>query len=310
MARAYASDGVTRKAGDPRSAAWLLAAIVLISVTILDVPNTVADGGAENLARGGSAVTEALGPPKSLLAPPATYARISPPGVIDHGDRSIHAVALTFDSNLTAEMLGELRHHRVASFDNHAVIDELDALQVPATFFLSGLWMEQYPDETRRLAADPLFELGSHSFAHIGFAPRCYHLGLLPVQKMAADVRKSEEILDQFTPHPTTYFRFPGGCYNATALAAVRGAAVTVIGFDVASGDAFGRSVAAIVRTTLSSARNGSIVVMHITGGNTAPLTAMALPAIVTGLRARGFRLVRVSDLLAAGAAGDGLPGA
>jgi hypothetical protein len=40
---------------------------------------------------------------------------------------------------------------------------------------------------------------------------------------------------------------------------------------------------------------------MHVTGGNTAPLTARALPAVVVGLRTRGFQLVRVSALLAAG---------
>ena len=51
---------------------------------------------------------------------------------------------------------------------------------------------------------------------------------------------------------------------------------------------------------TRCQARNGSIIVMHLTGGNTAPLTALALPAVVDGLRTRGFQLVKVSTLLAA----------
>jgi peptidoglycan/xylan/chitin deacetylase (PgdA/CDA1 family) len=68
-------------------------------------------------------------------------------------------------------------------------------------------------------------------------------------------------------------------------------------------GDAFGTSVGRIVTHTLAHTRAGSIVVMHITGGDTAPLTARALPAIVAGLRARGLRLVRLSTLLAEGAA-------
>jgi len=38
---------------------------------------------------------------------------------------------------------------------------------------------------------------------------------------------------------------------------------------------------------------------MHITGGNTAPLTSYALPQVVAGLRQKGFTLVRLSDLLA-----------
>ena len=72
------------------------------------------------------------------------------------------------------------------------------------------------------------------------------------------------------------------------------------IQFDVASGDAFGHSVPAIVSHVLASVRNGSIVVMHITDGDTAPLTARALPPVVEALRARGYELVRVSTLLSA----------
>ena len=239
-------------------------------------------------------------PTTTTTAPPATTTTTTAPkpGVIDHGGRDRAVVALTFDSNLTDSMIRELDAHKVASFDNVAVIDELDALRVPATMFLAGKWMERYPDTTRRLAADPLFELGSHSYAHVGFRPHCYDLGTLPVAAMAPDVEHSEEVLRTFTDHPTQYFRFPGGCYDAAALRAIAPTGVTVIGYDVASGDAFGKSVSAIVDNVLRSTKNGSIIVMHITGGNTAPLTAEALPQIVNGLRARGFTLARVSTLL------------
>jgi peptidoglycan/xylan/chitin deacetylase (PgdA/CDA1 family) len=207
-------------------------------------------------------------------------------------------VALTFDSNMTAFMLGELDRHRVRSFDNTAVIDELIRLRVPATFFLSGLWMERYPAETRRLASVPFFELGSHSYAHRGFTPHCYGLGRLPAAGMTADILRSEQVLAHFDPHPTRLFRFPGGCMDPVARRAAQAAHVVVVQYDVAGGDAFGRSVGQIVRHTLSATRNGSVVVLHITGGNTAPLTAFALPRIVAGLRARGLTLVTVSTLM------------
>jgi len=218
------------------------------------------------------------------------------------GSRSQPLVALTFDSNLTPVMISELDRHKVASFDNTAVVDELEQLHVPATFFLAGLWVERYPAEVRRLAMNPLFELGSHSYAHRPFAAPCFGLGhALPVAAMAGDVQKSLDLLRSFTDHPVPYFRFPGGCYDQAALDAIRPTGVTVIQYDVASGDAFGLSVKAIVQHVVESAGNGSIVVLHITGGNTAPLTARALPGIVAGLRGRGFTLVKISDLLAAG---------
>jgi peptidoglycan/xylan/chitin deacetylase (PgdA/CDA1 family) len=232
---------------------------------------------------------------------PTTTMPAVPPGVIDHGPRDRPAVALTFDSNMTDAMLAELDEGRVSSFDNVAVIDRLDALGVPATFFLSGKWVERYPETTARLAADPLFELASHSYAHGAFHTPCYGLRQMPESEMAADVARSLEVLRQFTDRLTSYFRFPGDCHDAAALAAIEPTGVTVIGAEVASGDAFGRSVTTIVHNVLSEAQNGSIVVLHITGGNTAPLTADALPAIVAGLRARGYALVRVSTLLSGG---------
>jgi peptidoglycan/xylan/chitin deacetylase (PgdA/CDA1 family) len=233
-------------------------------------------------------------PPPSL--PPTGPG--SPP--VTAGPRHRHAVALTFDSNLTDSMIRELDTGKVASFDNTAVIDELDEARVPATLFLAGRWMERYPETVRRLAADPLFELGSHSYAHLGFTEHCYDLGRIPEDRMAADVQRSEDLLRSFTPKATKLFRFPGGCFDDAALRAVEPTGVTVVQYDVASGDAFGHSVPAIVGQVLDRARNGSIVVMHITGGNTAPLTADALPAIVAGLRARGFDLETVTQLLTA----------
>jgi peptidoglycan-N-acetylglucosamine deacetylase len=221
------------------------------------------------------------------------------PLVYANGPRDRPAVALTFDSNLTDAMIGELNAGRVASFANVAVIDELDRLQVPATIFLAGKWIERYPDVTRRLAADPLIELGSHSYAHRAYRQRCYGLGTLALPEMEGDVAHSEALLRQFTTRPSPYFRFPGGCYDDAALHAIAPAGVTVIQYDLASGDAFGTSVRAIVNNVLANTRNGSIIVMHITGGNTAPLTAYAVPDVVAGLRQRGFQLVKISDLLA-----------
>ncbi len=215
------------------------------------------------------------------------------------GPRDRPAVALTFDSNLTDAMIGELNAGKVASFANVAVIDELDRLQVPATIFLAGKWIERYPDLTRRLAADPLFELASHSYAHRAYRQPCYGLGTLAPPEMAADVALSEAVLRQFTTRPSPYFRFPGGCYDGTALRAIAPTGVTVIQYDLASGDAFGTSVRTIVGNVLANTHNGSIIVMHITGGNTAPLTAYAVPDVVAGLRQRGFQLVKISDLLA-----------
>jgi peptidoglycan/xylan/chitin deacetylase (PgdA/CDA1 family) len=220
------------------------------------------------------------------------------PTVIFHGPRDRHRIALTFDSNMTDAMLQKLADGRVRSYANVAVVDELQRMHVPATFFLAGKWIQAYPALTRRLAADPSFELASHSWAHEGFTAKCYGLGSLPPARMAADVETSFQVLDQYTDRPTRYFRFPGGCYDPAALRAIAPAGCSVVEYDDVGGDPFNPDAAAIARATLTQARNGSIVVLHITLANS-PVTDKALPAIVAGLRGKGYELVTLSTLLA-----------
>ena len=245
-----------------------------------------------------------LAPGQSQPLPPAPAPAPALPEVVNHGDRSQPLVALTFDSNMTPAMLQELDKGTVKRFVNDEVIAELRKDRVPATFFLSGLWIERYRDVAVDLGHDPLFEVASHSYSHLGFRPACYGLGTLDLSQAAADLRRNQSLLATIAERPTRFFRFPGGCMDARALTAVQPAGLQVVQYDVVSGDAFNNDAARVVASTVGAVGNGSIVVMHVTGGNTAPVTDRALPAIVQQLRARGFRLVRLSDLLRGGNAG------
>jgi peptidoglycan/xylan/chitin deacetylase (PgdA/CDA1 family) len=194
-------------------------------------------------------------------------------------------------------MLHRLDTGQVRSYANAAVVDELTARHVPATFFLAGKWVQRYPDLTRRIAANPDFELASHSYAHRGFTARCYGLAPEPSADMAADVEHSFAVLAPFGGRQTRYFRFPGGCYDGAALRAIAPAHATVVQYDDVADDPFNPDTAAITANVLRHAHDGAIVVLHITQAN-APHTADALPAIIDGLRGRGYQLVTLSDLL------------
>jgi peptidoglycan-N-acetylglucosamine deacetylase len=217
--------------------------------------------------------------------------------VVTHGPRGLPRIALTFDSNMTDAMLRWLDTGKVKSYANVRVIEELQRSHTPATFFLAGKWVERYPELTRRIAADPRFELASHSYAHLGFTPRCYHLGVLPTQQMATDVEHSFQVLAPFGGRQTRYFRFPGGCYDTRALRAIAPTHCTVVEYDIVGNDPFNNDPKTIINNVLRRAHNGGIVVLHITEAN-APRTADALPTIITVLRARGYHLVTLSELL------------
>jgi hypothetical protein len=239
----------------------------------------------------------------ALVLPTDLRAHTSPAGsvglrsVVTHGPANLPRIALTFDSNMTDAMLRWLDSGKVTSYANVGVIDVLQLRYTPATFFLAGKWVERYPDLTRRIAADPSFELASHSYAHLGFTTRCYHLGVLPAKQMAPDVEHSFQVLAPFGGRQTRYFRFPGGCYDTNALRAIAPTPYTVVQYDIVGGDPFNNDPTTIADNVLRHAHNGGIVVLHITQAN-APRTADALPAIITGLRARGYQLVTLSELL------------
>jgi len=218
--------------------------------------------------------------------------------MVFHGARRSGLVALTFDADMTHGMWRSLDAGRIASSYDHRIIGTLDAAHAPATIFATGMWVERYPGVTKTLAADPLLEFGNHSYEHDAFTAPCYGLPVLPRRGRTADVRHAGAILDRRVPGHTPYFRFPGGCHDKAAVRAVLAAGVTPVQWDVISGDAFGHDPHVITRTVLRQARGGSIVVMHLNGAPTAPATHAALPGIITGLRARGLRLVKLSELL------------
>ncbi|NJP32154.1 polysaccharide deacetylase family protein [Micromonospora sp. HSS6-12] len=217
--------------------------------------------------------------------------------MVDHGPRTGNKVALTFDADMTDAMRYQLRSGAVRSYANLRIVDLLERENVPATFFLTGKWVEQYPQVTRRLAANPRFELANHTYAHLAFTADCYGLPRLPQRQMTADVARTFDIVAPYGGRQTRYFRFPGLCHDRAALDALAPLGVTVVDGDVVSGDPFATSWRPIVRAVLDGVRPGSVVVLHVTEAN-APMTDEALPHILAGLAERGLEPAPLSEVL------------
>ncbi|MGW9494023.1 polysaccharide deacetylase family protein [Streptomyces prasinus] len=244
-----------------------------------------------------SATPTAPAPRPPTLAPGP--AGLTP--VFENAPRSAgKTVALTFDADMTAG-----QGPRAAAgerFDHPRLIAALRALRVPSTVFMTGRWAEEYPDQARSLGRDPLFEVANHSYSHYAFTDDCYGLPTLGRGRMRADVERAYTAFREVgVAHPMPYFRFPGGCYDREALKALVPAGVTAVQWDVVGGDAFATDADAVARQVLDGVRPGSVVVLHCTL-SAAPATERAVRTIVPELRRRGYRLVKVSDLIAAAA--------
>jgi len=186
-------------------------------------------------------------------------------------------------------------------------VDTLRRLGVKATFFPSGKWLIDHKERAEQLIADPLFEVGSHSWTHRNFRllePSGAAADLALDLKADAAIRRALNAKACYRPAAaaahTALFRFPFGTCNAGTLAAVNDAGLLAIQWNVVSGDPSKTIRAEAMRQDIvSRVKPGSIVVMHANGRGFH--TAAALPLVIAGLRKRGFEFATVSELLAKG---------
>jgi peptidoglycan/xylan/chitin deacetylase (PgdA/CDA1 family) len=216
---------------------------------------------------------------EGALLPPAIEASASYTAPITNGSRARPLVALTFDA---CEI-------NAAGYDL-GVINALTRAHAPATLFLGGKWMLDHPAATLALSKIPYFELANHSFSHP-------HFRALSDAQARAQITMTQEIMFKLTGTRGHLFRFPYGEYTAPDVALVQALGLEAIQWDVVSDDPEPRITAPImIQRVLSRARDGSIIIMHMNGRGWH--TAEALPTIIQQLRARGFALVTVSELL------------
>ncbi len=218
--------------------------------------------------------------------------------VLFHGSRTKKQIALTFDADMTQAMKNKLLKGKVKSWYNKQIIDILNSTNTKATIFLTGMWIELYPEETKMFAANPLFELGNHSYSHGSFYGQCYGLKPVTEANFQTEMQKTQDLLLRNTGVQNHLFRFPGGCYNNNALAVANNLDLRVIQWDVIGGDGFTKRNNTIAKRVLQKTKNGSIIIFHLHGGPYAPHTAEVLTPIISKLKGEGYEFVKISDLL------------
>ena len=199
-------------------------------------------------------------------------------GVWRHGPRTSKLIALTFDDGWNLEYTKQ-------------IFEILEARDAPATFFPVARAVLRHPVTWRRIAAAG-FPIANHSWNHDD-------LSLQSPSKAGRDMTKATRAIERTTGAPLfPAIRPPFGTYDATFMKAAKAAGMrAVIMWDIDTEDWRGIRARDVVRAALKG-RRGSIIVMHTDKAN----TVRALPKIIDGLRARGFTLVTVGQLI-------GLPG-
>lgn len=171
------------------------------------------------------------------------------------------------------------------------ILDMLKSRGVRATFFLIGAEAEAHPAEAQALLAAG-HELANHSYSH-------QRMLLQGVEWMRSEIVRTDEQLAKAGVKGVPLFRPPYGKKLFTlpyVLSQMNRPAIT---WDVEpeSDPKIDGDTAAITKHVLERARAGSIILLH-PWTESRGATRAAIGGIVDGLKAKGLRLVTVSELL------------
>jgi peptidoglycan/xylan/chitin deacetylase (PgdA/CDA1 family) len=206
-----------------------------------------------------------------LLTPACTW----------RGPREARRLALTFDDGPDPVWTPRL-------------LDALGAAGVPATFFLIGERAARAPGLVRRMVAEG-HEVGNHSWSHRS-------LWLCGPRATQGEIRRAHDRLGDLTGAAPRHFRPPWGMVNAAMFPVLRRLGERCVFWSIQPEGRRPAPAATQVDHVLGRAHAGAIVDLHDAEGTpAAPARLMeALPALLEGLRERGYGFTTVADLLSA----------
>ena len=159
--------------------------------------------------------------------------------------------------------------------DTETLLSILDKYNVKTTFFMTGGWIESYPEDVKKIAAAG-HDLGNHS-----------------------ENQKPHDKVKELTGTEMTLFRPPYGDYNNTLIESANALGYHVVQWSVDSLDWKDYGADSIVDTILNhkALGDGAIILMH----NGAKYTKDALERVITGLQDKGYEIVPISQLIYTG---------
>jgi len=212
---------------------------------------------------------------------------------------------LAYPSPYVVTRYGQQKREVALTFDDgpdgaytEKILDILRDLKAPATFFVTGLAAQEYPDLIRRMAREG-HQLGNHTFTHP-------NISNISRAQLRIELTATQRLFEGLIGRQTLLFRPPYSedtepetpvqvrpIETATALGYL------TVGMQLDPKDYLKPGAKAIIDRTVTSAveGRGNVVLLHDGGGDRSE-TVQALPELITQLRQKGFKLVLVGDLI------------
>jgi peptidoglycan/xylan/chitin deacetylase (PgdA/CDA1 family) len=178
-----------------------------------------------------------------------------------------------------------------------ALMDFLTQEQIPATLFINARWIDANPALFRKLAANPLFEIGNHGLRHKPASANGRSIyginGTKDLRELVEEIELNARKIEAISGVRPKLYRSGTAYYDDVAVDVSRFLKHEVAGYSVL-GDAGATFSAAQVKAALLKSTPGDIILCHMNHPESG--TAAGIVAAVPELRAHGFRFVRMSD--------------
>lgn len=168
------------------------------------------------------------------------------------------------------------------------IMEVLDKHNVKVTFFMTGSWVDNYPDCVKTLV-EKGHDIGNHSEHHKDMAT----IAESQVEEELMSVHKK---VKELTGQDMILFRPPYGSYNDTVIKVARANHYYPIQWNIDSLDWKNYGVSDILQRVCKSKNMGpgAIILCH----NGAKYTADALEGMLTTLEQEGYQFVKISELI------------
>lgn len=198
--------------------------------------------------------------------------------IVNRVDTDEPVVALTFDDGPTPVYTAEVQK-------------TLSDRGVKATFFLMGVDAERHMAETQAIVSAG-HEIGNHTFNHDDMT-------WADEAKAADEIERTDAAIRAAGYGGEIHFRPPFGkkLFGLPLYLAKHDRTTVTWDVEPESFDDVAATADGITQHVLDNTKPGSIIILHVMYKSRETSRA-ALPAIIDGLKARGFRFVTVSELL------------
>ncbi|CAL1520055.1 polysaccharide deacetylase family protein [Chitinophaga sp. MM2321] len=167
------------------------------------------------------------------------------------------------------------------------ILDILETHKVPAAFFCIGKNIADNTHLLQRIHAEG-HVIGNHSYSHH------FWFDMFGSKKMGTDMEQMDMLTINATGLQPRLFRPPYGVTNPNVARAVKAGGYLAIGWSIRSLDTVAKDENKLLHKIMDELHPGAVILLH----DTCKITADILPQLITGIRAKGYRLERIDKML------------